>query len=660
MADANLDILVTAKDRASASLKGIDSTLASIGKTAAGVFGGNLLTKGAGRIEDLGLSVIKTGLNFNSLKEQATIAFTTMLGSSTRAKQMLDDLQAFAAKTPFEFPDLITAAQRMQAMGFAASDVIPTLTAVGDAVAAMGGSAELVDQVTRALGQMQAKGKTSAEEMLQLTEAGIPAWKYLAEAIGVSIPQAMKKVSDGAIASGTTIKAITAGIERDFGGMMEKQSHTLNGMLSNLSDAFTQASGTILAPFFNIAEDYLEKLVAKSGDPKLQANLENISVQFLQVGESIFTAYQQAVKLYDLLKTPVNVAKSIGVDARMFLPPQLNGALDLLGLGKSLLPSGDRASNPFSQQIDQIRAAQADRNDPIKNAFVKPFVDMVNQAQAKAADLTKSTAALAAGLGDTSKAATKARDAVAEWNDKLSSALEDGEVAFSEFIDLNKQAAEDSLPALSAAMAGQLEAQYQLAEAASGGSEKMFTLAKNTERLNTLLAQSSVEAVKFGQSLVQGLLGKLRSAFGDLFGQPTKEEAQLELQLAQINQLIAQRSALIPAGTDVGDLMKPFEMMRENVQKQIDVLQANHQLQQAQFTLANQTLLTEQEQNKIAMELTSNQREFSGWLRQSVDSVRDLIPAFRDLQDDVNNTRAALQQIISGAATDLRLAARGV
>ena len=45
-----------------------------------------------------------------------------------------------------------------------------------------------------ALGEMQAKGKAASQEMMQLTEAGIPAWEMLAEAIGVGIPEAMKMV----------------------------------------------------------------------------------------------------------------------------------------------------------------------------------------------------------------------------------------------------------------------------------------------------------------------------------------------------------------------------------------------------------------------------------------------------------------------------------
>lgn len=245
--------------------KGMEETRSAMGALQTGfgqlqdVAKTGLLAIGAAAVA-MGASVATTGIQFNAMKEQAQVAFTTMLGSGLMAQNMLNELQAFAAKTPFEFPDLIRASQRLMAMGFAAQDVIPTLTAIGDAVAALGGTAETVDRVTTALGQMNAKGKASSEEMMQLTEAGIPAWQMLADKIGVSIPEAMKAVTAGTVTAGTAIAAITEGIESKFGGMMEKQSTTWNGLISNIKDGFAQMSGTIMQPFFDMAKGALENL----------------------------------------------------------------------------------------------------------------------------------------------------------------------------------------------------------------------------------------------------------------------------------------------------------------------------------------------------------------------------------------------------------------
>ena len=173
--------------------------------------------------------------------EQARIGLTTMLGSAQAADKHLRKLYDFAAKTPFEINGLIDADRRLMAMGFSAGEVIPTLTAIGDAVAAVGGSAELLDRVTLALGQMRAKGKVSGEEMRQLAEAGIPAWEMLAQKIGTDIPTAMKMAEQGGIDAATGIGAILEGMEDRFAGSMEAQSRTILGMWSNVKDILTRS-----------------------------------------------------------------------------------------------------------------------------------------------------------------------------------------------------------------------------------------------------------------------------------------------------------------------------------------------------------------------------------------------------------------------------------
>ena len=179
-------------------------------------------------------------LSTASAAETTEMSFTTMLGSAEAAERMMSRLADFAARTPFELSGLQTATRQLLAYGFQAEDVIPMLTAVGDATAALGTGQAGIESVTRALGQMQTRGKVSAEEMLQLTEAGIPAWEYLAEAIGTDTAGAMDAVSKGAVSASDGIAALTAGMERDFGGMMESQSKTLAGLASNLVDSLTQ------------------------------------------------------------------------------------------------------------------------------------------------------------------------------------------------------------------------------------------------------------------------------------------------------------------------------------------------------------------------------------------------------------------------------------
>jgi tape measure domain-containing protein len=207
-----------------------------------------------------GIAAVKAGISFDDLRQRSQIAFETMLGSGRAARRFLDDLARFAARTPFEFPDLIRASQRLLAMGFQARQIIPVMRAVGDAVAAMGGDPMALEATIRAIGQIQAKGRLMAEEMMQLNEAGTFSWRALAKEIGTSVPKAMDLVKKGAITSDIFLQAFMRNSERNFKGMMERQSRTFSGMISTLKDNTQQALGKIMLPVFQRLTRGVERL----------------------------------------------------------------------------------------------------------------------------------------------------------------------------------------------------------------------------------------------------------------------------------------------------------------------------------------------------------------------------------------------------------------
>jgi len=192
--------------------------------------------------------------NLNSQLEQSDLAFTTMLGSAEKADALLGQLQQFALQTPFEFPDLVTASQRMLAYGFSAQQVLPILKSVGDAAAGLGAGNQGINRITLALGQMQARGKVAAQEMLQLTEVGIPAWDILAEKMGVSVATLQDMVTKGLVPADRAIEAITRGMDERFGGLMESQSETFQGAMANATEGAQRFTAQGLYPLFNVAK----------------------------------------------------------------------------------------------------------------------------------------------------------------------------------------------------------------------------------------------------------------------------------------------------------------------------------------------------------------------------------------------------------------------
>jgi len=284
MTDASLSARVTADigdfvkkfDDMRASIDKLGSGVTAPAKKAADSIGqikaeissvGNLLKSGAliagGSVITAGITVPIINLGKEAVMmadklRQSEIAFTVMLGSAQKATSFLRDLQAFAARTPFEFPELQQSAKKMLALGFSAEQVIPTLTNVGNAVSGLGGNAGTFDRIILALGQMQAKGQVMAQEMRQLAEAGIPAWQILADAIGITVPEAMERVTKKQVDATTAIAALQAGMAAKFGGLMEQQSQTIQGTLANLKDTV----GFIMT---DIGREIIETLKIREG-----------------------------------------------------------------------------------------------------------------------------------------------------------------------------------------------------------------------------------------------------------------------------------------------------------------------------------------------------------------------------------------------------------
>lgn len=226
--------------------------------------------------------------------EQLQIGFTQLLGSSKAAGDYLQQLQQFAAATPFEMPELSQDAEQMIAMGTAANEVIPDLTAIGDAMSALGKGQEDVKGVIEALGQMRAKGTVTAQDMMQLTDRGIPAWKYLADAMGLSVAQVQDLSSKGLLPADTAIQQLLNGMEATFGGGMQKQSQSFTGLFSTLKDNITNAWRAFSGPLFDSAKGALMGLGNVVASPQFQQGAANLGHA---IGDLI-THVQQMVQFF--------------------------------------------------------------------------------------------------------------------------------------------------------------------------------------------------------------------------------------------------------------------------------------------------------------------------------------------------------------------------
>ncbi len=216
------------------------------------------------------VAVGKWGLGIASANEQAQISFETMLGSADKATAFLEDLKAFAAETPFEFPELQTAASSLISAGIEAGKVIPIMTTLGDVTSGMGTGSEGIKRATVALQQMQAAGKITGEDLNQLRDAGIPVYDLLAAASGKAKTEVAALAQAGKLGK-TELEQLMgalesgAGLER-FNGLMDKQSESLAGLGSTLMDNLGQGLATQLEPTVGLLKDALPTITDLAND----------------------------------------------------------------------------------------------------------------------------------------------------------------------------------------------------------------------------------------------------------------------------------------------------------------------------------------------------------------------------------------------------------
>lgn len=244
---------------------------------------GNVFTGMAGGILNMGIASVQAAAQMR----QYEIAFQTMLKSAEAGTQMLRDLQQFAAETPFDVPGVVSAGQQLMAFGFKAEEIIPMLTNLGDAASGLGLGTEGVSRLAYALGQMQTSGKLNAQDMMQLTSAGISAWDMLAQAAGKTVAEMKDLCSKGAIDSKAAVQTIVAGMNDQFGGMMAKTSDEVSGLLANIEETAGNTSaavGKYLTEAFNI-KGILKDVSDRLGE--FQQKMQNATEQGKSMGDVI-------------------------------------------------------------------------------------------------------------------------------------------------------------------------------------------------------------------------------------------------------------------------------------------------------------------------------------------------------------------------------------
>lgn len=170
--------------------------------------------------------------------QQLEVAFNTMLGSKAKADALMTQLVNTAAKTPFDLVGVSSSAKQLLAYGIAADKVNDTLVRLGNIAAGL--SIPLQD-IAWLYGTTMTQGRLYAEDLNQFTGRGIPMIRELAKELGVAENEVKALVSEGKVGFPEVQKVIenltnSGGM---FYNLMEEQSNTITGKISNMEDAIS-------------------------------------------------------------------------------------------------------------------------------------------------------------------------------------------------------------------------------------------------------------------------------------------------------------------------------------------------------------------------------------------------------------------------------------
>lgn len=219
--------------------------------------------------------------------QQLEIKFTSMLHSGEKAKKLMGELVDFAANTPFDLKGVSQSATQLVAYGTAADDVIDRLTRLGNIAA---GLSQPIGDLVYLYGTSMTQGKLMTQDLNQFAGRGVPIFEELAKVIGVNKDEIRGFAEQGKI-SFSYLEQVVDNLTNKGGmfyNLMENQSKTVSGKISNLGDTI----------------DTIYNDLGKSNDKFINGALDGanyLAEHYKEVGSALTVL----VSLYGIHKTAV-------------------------------------------------------------------------------------------------------------------------------------------------------------------------------------------------------------------------------------------------------------------------------------------------------------------------------------------------------------------
>jgi tape measure domain-containing protein len=229
--------------------------------------------------------------------EQLNIAFETFLGSKEKATALINELDRFAAKTPFLTDQVNSAAKALLAFGFEAEEIVPTMKMLGDISA---GTGKDLKELGIIFGQIKGAGRLMGQDLLQLINAGFNPLQIISEKTGKSMATLKDEMSKGLISFEMVTQAFKDATSEGgrFFNLTEKQSKSFLGVVSTLQSniqILTRRLGEKLVPYMLELVKKLNEFVSQ------EENIEKIAFAFQVVVDTIILTLKPLTSLIKLL-----------------------------------------------------------------------------------------------------------------------------------------------------------------------------------------------------------------------------------------------------------------------------------------------------------------------------------------------------------------------
>lgn len=253
---------------------------------------------------DLGSEMIASNAQF----EQYATQFSVLLGSLDAAEERMAELAEFGATTPFDLPGVVEADRILQGFGLHAEDVAERFGFTGEEIRRIAGDVAAgtgasFQEMALLIGRFSA-GATG-EALQRMAELGIGTRDQL-RAMGIEFSKSGELMTPLPEA----MDAVLTLMEEKYGGMMEAQSHTFEGMLSNLRDWVGQTLREVGQPIFEILSEKLETLLVFLNSGEVKQALSDLAGLFglaaTNLAEWLVPAIEGAIVVIPDLITEIN------------------------------------------------------------------------------------------------------------------------------------------------------------------------------------------------------------------------------------------------------------------------------------------------------------------------------------------------------------------